>query len=622
MAHQLHDELSTTGIDQVRSNIERIISSYRHTSDIYAELIQNSADAIAEKFDRSRLTEGQVALEIWPAERKIAILDNGIGIREHDLSSVLVNGKSLKRERGHASYGFMGFGLTFVAFQTSVIKIESVHDGQRASRTYENLHRFVYAGDPLPQSKEEALALTGASTHETSWTRVTATFPACFPNPTLEEMLRRTFEQTDNGKAFSALLRTRTAVGLLDPVFGGGANFGFRLSIADQSIAVESAYLTTRGMIQQLLPTETRLYDLTGRFGQLVTATSSLPARQQDTARQCVLLDHVVPDLQIGTTATPLHARLYIACTSKDLLNKYNEQLLGLPPDGEAFRIENGLWLALNGMPTGICLDAYSHPSFLPFSAIIDVRDQRINRELDAGRKGISEYRVNQIRDKVATILREQGFIKYRKYVIGADTRLSNPLYDPKQELQKKFAGKTRYPIVLVQPHLPPAEEQGVITLFVELLARGILLGYEQKVISGYEVYDGLYTYDLSPTAGSLLSPSNPLGIAQSVFDQNRLHLQKDVLIEFKIDLGSVYRDIEKNRKDISQMDILVCWSTGPQDSQYYQNTHGDLLQRKADTTNVFYGVTHELVTGKRQQALPIIELKHVLSTKFNMQCG
>jgi hypothetical protein len=112
-----------------------------------------------------------------------------------------------------------------------------------------------------------------------------------------------------------------------------------------------------------------------------------------------------------------------------------------------------------------------------------------------------------------------------------------------------------------------------------------------------------------------VLSTTNHYGIARAVFDQNGGVLKKDLLIEFKTDFEALYRDIDKNRKDISQIDVLVCWSTGPQDAQYYQTMHGDLLQRKADATNVFYGVTHELVTGKRQQPLPIIELRALIRT-------
>lgn len=83
-----------------------------------------------------------IELEIEPDEKKIIIIDNGIGIEESEISKILVNGKSLKREQKKGKFGFMGYGFTFVAFQSSFLKIESVKDGLKASRTYRGLHKI------------------------------------------------------------------------------------------------------------------------------------------------------------------------------------------------------------------------------------------------------------------------------------------------------------------------------------------------------------------------------------------------------------------------------------------------------------------------------------------------
>lgn len=78
----LKEELSKQQISQIRSNIERIISSYRHIWDIYTELLQNSADAIIEKFGEDKIEQGRIELEINTEQREIIITDNGIGIEE------------------------------------------------------------------------------------------------------------------------------------------------------------------------------------------------------------------------------------------------------------------------------------------------------------------------------------------------------------------------------------------------------------------------------------------------------------------------------------------------------------------------------------------------------------
>lgn len=62
MTNALKEELSKQESGQIRFNIERIISSYRHVWDIYTELLQNSADAIIEHFGEENIGKGKIEL--------------------------------------------------------------------------------------------------------------------------------------------------------------------------------------------------------------------------------------------------------------------------------------------------------------------------------------------------------------------------------------------------------------------------------------------------------------------------------------------------------------------------------------------------------------------------------
>jgi hypothetical protein len=112
----------------------------------------------------------------------------------------------------------------------------------------------------------------------------------------------------------------------------------------------------------------------------------------------------------------------------------------------------------------------------------------------------------------------------------------------------------------------------------------------------------------------------NKLGIYKNIFSANGGSLKKDILIEFKKELNGIYKDISSNKKDISHVDILVVWDVDFEDKETLQKEKGDILTEKDITTNVFYGVTHQLFGGSRQQPLPIIELKKILEILFKYQ--
>ncbi|MGJ5630840.1 hypothetical protein [Nostoc sp. CALU 1950] len=127
-----------------------------------------------------------------------------------------------------------------------------------------------------------------------------------------------------------------------------------------------------------------------------------------------------------------------------------------------------------------------------------------------------------------------------------------------------------------------------------------------------------LYEYRLDQTEEVEYSENNNLGIHKNIFNANGKSLKKEILIEFRIELSGIYKDISSNKKDISHIDILVVWDVNFKDKEKLQREKGDILTEKDITTNVFYGVTHQLFGGSRQQPLPIIELKKILELVFN----
>lgn len=608
----LANELLTQEIGNVKSNIERIISSYRHIWDIYTELLQNGGDAILEK--HGDLSKGKLSLKVDTKLREITVSDNGIGISSDDIHKILVTGKSLKRDSNNAKFGFMGFGFTFVAFQTEYLKVETIKDGYKSTATYKDLYKFVFENSQLPMSQEE---LSGNNNSiecgDESGTIVTIRLPSTFPLEEVEESINSAFELAKNDQAFEIALRTKTVVGNLDSLFEQSKIFDFQLIVDDSPKSIDSGYLTTREIVKRVFNnTEPQFYDKAS-YESLILATSQIPDSSKDSARKAILLDHIEKDVKIGSK-NPLLADMYFSATSKlnvnNFVNKVGSDLINIP---------HGIWLSICGMPIGICLDSFEHANSLPYTIVVNIKNPEIRRDLDAGRKGLSTYRQKQISTVANDLLTSLNFKKYRRYVAGnIDTRVTNPLYDAKKELQKKYKDKSPLSVDLINKYQPLVEEQEVISLFMELASKKIIKGYTLKAMSGFQVYDAMFDYRLENSSDNLFGEDNLLGIYEGVFKQHGDILDKqDTLVEYKLKLAGLYQDIDMNKKDVSQIDLLICWEV--EDKEKLLQERGDALLEKDPNINIFHGVTHSLTIAGKVHPLPIIELKTVMQSVYNI---
>ncbi|MCG9602723.1 hypothetical protein L1D16_18310, partial [Vibrio sp. Isolate31] len=174
--------------------------------------------------------------------------------------------------------------------------------------------------------------------------------------------------------------------------------------------------------------------------------------------------------------------------------------------------------------------------------------------------------------------------------------------------------------IELLSPYFPLIEEQEVISTFIDLCSKDILSGYTIKALSGFQVYDAILDYCINISDGVVYDESNSIGISKDVFaHSSNCIVKKDILVEFKKDLDGLFKDIDRNKKDISHVNILVCWDAKFVNAEKYLRERGDVLRIKDSSLNIYHGVTHELVVAGRSQPLPIIELKKVISGRFSL---
>ena len=283
--HELHYHFAQVEAGERRSNIERIVTSYRHPWDIYAELLQNSIDAIFEAkqtlYSNQPEWKGKIEIIVDSKTRSLRISDNGIGIPPERIAEVIVLGRSLKRENNQGRYGFMGFGLTFVAFQSSCIKIESVYQGQKSSRSYRDLYAYVFKDEDLPDAAENT---TPENVKESHGTTVYIDFDSAsreLPQAIQDDLEKVFGSYVETPKLFECILRTRTAVGNTECLFDKKPPCDIEIiaHLNEKEVKVPFRYLDLLEVLEE--SNITSIYKLSD-FERLMEVTS----REQAAARE------------------------------------------------------------------------------------------------------------------------------------------------------------------------------------------------------------------------------------------------------------------------------------------------------------------------------------------------
>jgi hypothetical protein len=483
---QMRHELSSFFADMEEgercSNVERIVTSYRHPWDVYAELLQNSVDAIFEAkkglHAQDAAWRGKIEIVVDSEKCKITVADNGIGIPHDKIGQVIVLGRSLKRERHEGRYGFMGFGLTFVAFQTSYLLIESVHDGIKSARGYRNLYEYVFKHGSLPDAEKKPKP---QPTAESRGTKIEIDFRHVELRQDRQADLDKLFGYADNAKLFECILRTKTAAGNSEFLFNRKppCEIDITAALNGKTYQIPFRYLGMLEILSALEVDEKQCYEYS-KFEQLIAITEHEAKMERERKRRVKAIRFAADSpLKVGERS-PISASFYIFATSKDYINRYNEKILQIESDAPE-GVTNGAILSLDGMPTSIKLSSeskpWNHPSYLPFTVIIDA--QSLQSDLDAGRKGITSYRASQLLNEADRLLKEKKFLQYRRYV--TDAALVPPIMSNAKDTMKETVDRDKRrnsAASLSQQWFPPLEEQEVIALFMELIGRERLDGY------------------------------------------------------------------------------------------------------------------------------------------------
>jgi len=578
-----------------RQFIRNIIDSYHHEWDVLAELCQNAVDAIREK----NTPQGIVHIRFDRMRHSIEVTDTGIGMTREKASQALAPNVTFKRGQPKL-IGEKGLGLTFCAFRTNKITIEtSTGDGFVHTAVFTGGRGWVEEdGTDKPlvvvNSREEA---------SQSFTKVSA------------EDVKADFDL--ERPRLRHLLLTKTALGSTFPLWTDlekrNADIEIRLRIVDDTGGETheilphrywhpADHLRLKKSLEEIkeLANNNKIRDFKG-WG--LTDKREIPLSGKPAHFYTLMLS--VPEYDKLAAQEHLLSRYKLRQKEAE---KSGGQVAHADEPGD---VEPGIYLSVKGMPTGIGLPFPTGTTEAGYwnNFYFLVEADWLN--FDAGRKVIPGRTQEVIKRACKTIWDEMRAWKTR--FIGHEGEDSVDQFAENQKAQGRLDKVSGFPnlgLGKIPFAKEPQSEQAVIAVFHEILGRGLLKGYQTFDINTASTYDAIIRYSLSGTdvgAQALQIWRDKLNrkTAQGIefFPLN---------VEFKFEAADILDDLGDKTKYLDQIHLLICWTCD--DSSFeHEGVTVHPVERDAE---LFNGASKRLEFGASfsvQKSVYLIELKELV---------
>ncbi len=583
------------GSDDKRQFIRNILDSYHHDWDVLAELCQNAVDAIRERNPNN----GQITVRFDRKNGDIEVHDTGVGMSRDKVSRALAPSVTFKRGQPKL-IGEKGLGLTFCAFRTNEISIESsTGDGQIHSAVFKGGRDWVEGKDNanpmvVVRSRQEASG---------SFTKV------CAKNVAADFQL-------DDAR-LKYLLLTKTALGstyplwpqtqasnpqieiLLTTVDANGKEQTNKLPHCYWHPADHLAHKKSLDEIRELARnnkmrdfkgwglTDKREMPIKGKTAFIYTLMLSVPEYDKLAQQQGLLSRHKLRQKEADRTGTEVER-----------------------PD-EPGDIEPGIYLSVRGMPTGIVLPFPTGTTEAGYWNNFFFLVEAEWLSFDAGRKVVPGRTQEIVKRACKAIWDEMR--AWKTHFVGQEGEDSVDQFAEAQKAQGRLEKVQGYPN-LGLGKIPfvkiPQNEQATIAVFHEILGRGLLKGYQTFDINTASTYDAIVRYSLS---GSDVG-AQALQIWREKLNKKTIQSVEffPLNVEFKYEAADILEDFEDKTKYLEQIHLLICWTC---DDQRFDSA-GVSVQPVERDAELFNGAGKRLEFGasfSTQRSVYVLELRQLV---------
>lgn len=583
------DFLMQPSPERIKKEIQNICDSYSHPWDILAELSQNSVDAIRAAASKKALLDHTISIKLDARDRSIEFYDSGIGLPGDKVVDLLAPHGTNKTDEGFALIGQKGVGLTYVIFNCDEFNLESCFDNKIVQAVVKNAASWKKTGYGTPPSlSREVMDAKDAR----SFTRISLR--------NIEKIYDDEYDmfyQTTDVLIY--LLRTKTAIGSTAPIFSQKTVVpAVTLTHIDKH-----GHETKRDVpFKYFLPEEFLGKSACIDVAEIKANAGSWSDKQKEAKLRGKCLR--VHDSEVRAGRTIRYYGFFVPSRDswKEISSKNNlARKFGAEED---YLVTGGINVATRGMPTGIELTppASGNAGYWP-NCFFLLEDDSLS--FDLGRKSIP----GRTQDLLKRIAREQfnELTKFVSYVSGSPTVTGKSTTVLSYKKSQQFDELKKLPNLGIKdfPYLkhPDSQEAAVVAIFHELVAKGLLRGY-QTLRMGYKAtYDlwGIYQARKENTGKSYHADSSVIGA------------DLPIIIEFKFSAESILEDFEIN-KYFADIDLIICWDFDEKKLAKENVIVNKLGQEDA----LFMGSNYELAFGASYSlggasTKPMIALRHFI---------
>ena len=600
------DFLTQRSIKAAKREVSNILDSYHHYWDILSELAQNSRDAINRR-NKKIQCKGVIKLKVDYQSRSVEIFDNGTGITNDQIKSILSPGggdKSLLNDE----IGEKGVGLTFCIFSGNYFEaVSRGEDGVLHGGKIESGNKWVYSDDldnipeydlipetSVPDKYKENKINLGDNEYDISTFTL---IKISHINKSGDDI--DLFEKTVDQLKF--LLRTRSILGNTSSLWEKNAQSEF--DFLHEFKLPDSGSNFVKGKISPLYP---KLHELTKESVHLHDVQKIFMKKSTTKERRKYLEDKTIFSVYkkswSGGKNVSVYGVMFAGNRIFDQISKNNLNLLN-PKTQDEDEIEeifrSGIFVATKSMPTGIEISPKKggrYPAYYRRCIFIVEYD---DLKFDVGRKSVSNYWKGVLQSAVAEL-----FTQFEDIAIYQKDEKFKPGQGPvdeespaEREARKKkewtiYQGLVELDLPQIKyKKVPNGQEAAVAAIFHEILGADLLKNYE-PLSTGYGArYDMHCNYYKDPS------------------------VKLEVVIEFKHSLESIIKDLEDSSKFWNDIHLLVAWNAN---AQKLKDSGFELV--KSDE-QMFEGVTHLLeIPVPGVDAMPVILLQTFIDKNQNPQ--